>query len=214
VDTTLAELLIESLQMDFAFVRLCEPAVNRSTEVMRGSAWKAFPEWIQEHRAEIGRISRKEIILSGGDSDDSCRGLVIPIGLGGERGFIAVASADPDFPDQFDQQLLSVAANCAATAFRNAHLINELRNAQKVLRDREHELRTARDELETKVAERTSELRRSERELRDAVDTIPAVVWGAMPDGSNTYVNRRFLEYAGMLAEQLAGSGWHAATHR
>lgn len=34
----LAELLIESLQMDFAFVRLCDPAVNRSTEVMRGSA--------------------------------------------------------------------------------------------------------------------------------------------------------------------------------
>src|ERR1700751_1635828 len=60
----LAELLIEWLQMDFAFVSLCDPTVTRATEVMRGSAWKAFPEWIQEHRAELGRISRKEIILN------------------------------------------------------------------------------------------------------------------------------------------------------
>src|SRR6266704_3139927 len=54
---------------------------------------------------------------------------------------------------------------------------------------------------------------RAEQELRDVVDTIPAIVWSALPDGSNTYVNSRFVEYSGMSAEQLAGSGWHAATH-
>jgi transposase InsO family protein len=37
------------------------------------------------------------------------------------------------------------------------------------------------------VAERTSELRRSERELRDVIDTIPAMVWSTLPDGTNTY---------------------------
>jgi PAS domain-containing protein len=82
-----------------------------------------------------------------------------------------------------------------------------------VQRDRKQELPTARDELEIKVAERTSELRRSERELRDVVDTIPAIVWSALAYGSNAYVNSRFVEYAGMSAEQLAGSGWHTATH-
>ena len=76
-----------------------------------------------------------------------------------------------------------------------------------------HELRKARDELETKVAERTAELIRSERELRDLLDSIPATVWSAQPDGSNSYVNRRFSEYCGMPPEQIAGSGWHAATH-
>ena len=55
--------------------------------------------------------------------------------------------------------------------------------------------------------------KRAEQELRDVVDTIPAIVWSALPDGSNTYVNSRFVEYSGMSAEQLAGSGWHAATH-
>jgi formate hydrogenlyase transcriptional activator len=72
---------------------------------------------------------------------------------------------------------------------------------------------TERRSAEIKVEERTSELRRSERELRDVIDTIPAIAWSALPDGSNSYVNSRFVKYCGMLPEQIAGSGWHAATH-
>jgi formate hydrogenlyase transcriptional activator len=57
------------------------------------------------------------------------------------------------------------------------------------------------------------ERKRAEQELRDIVDTIPAVVWVALPDGSNTYANRRFVEYSGMVPAQTAGSGWRAAAH-
>jgi PAS domain S-box-containing protein len=133
--------------------------------------------------------------------------------LAGSRNLIAAACDRSDFPDQIDQQLLSVAANNAATAFQNARLINELRSAQKTLREQEQELRKAHDELEIKVAERTSELRKSEKELREVIDTIPALVWRALPDGSNTYVNKRFVEYTGSSAEQVAGSGWQALVH-
>src|SRR5258706_3923568 len=72
---------------------------------------------------------------------------------------------------------------------------------------------TERRVAEIKVAERTAELRRSERELRDVVDTIPAIVWSTLPDGSNTYVNKRFVEYSGSSAEQMAGSGGQALIH-
>jgi PAS domain S-box-containing protein len=54
---------------------------------------------------------------------------------------------------------------------------------------------------------------RAEQELRDIVDTIPTMVWAALPDGSNTYVNSRYVEYSGMAATQTAGSGWRAAAH-
>src|SRR5207249_2013116 len=30
---------------------------------------------------------------------------------------------------------------------------------------------------------------------------------------ANSYVNSRFIEYCGMPPEQIAGTGWHAATH-
>jgi PAS domain S-box-containing protein len=58
-----------------------------------------------------------------------------------------------------------------------------------------------------------AELRRSEKELREVIDTIPTVAWSALPDGSNAYVNKRFVEYSGLSAEQAAGSGWKVATH-
>jgi len=45
------------------------------------------------------------------------------------------------------------------------------------------------------------------------IDTIPAIVWSTLPDGSNTYVNKRFVEYSGSSAEQTAGSGWQALIH-
>jgi len=209
----LADLLIGSLTLDFAFVRLCDPAGGQMVDVIRGDSWKGFPEWLQQRFAMLGHVSRTEIVTNVGGVEKSCCGVVIPIGVNSERGLIAAACDRSDFPDQVDQQLLSVAANNAATAFQNARLINELRTAQKALRDQEQELRKAHDELEIKVAERTSELRKSERALRDVIDAIPTIVWSALPDGSNTYVNKGFAEYSGLSAEQAAGSGWQAATH-
>jgi len=209
----LADLLIGSLKLDFAFVRLGDPIGCQAVEVLRGDGWKGFPEWLQQRFVRLGQVSRTEIVTNVGGVEKSCCGIVIPIGVNSERGLIAAACDRSGFPDQIDQQLLSVAANNAAIAFQNARLINELRTAQKALREQEQELRKARDELEIKVAERTSELRLSERELRDVIDTIPALVWSALPDGSNTYVNKRFVEYTGSSAEQTAGSGWQALIH-
>src|SRR5580704_18320128 len=161
----LADLLVGSLDLDFAFVRLRDPSGGQGVDATRGNSWKAFPEWLQQHLAEFGQICRKEIVTNISGVEESCRAVVIPIGVNSERGLVAAASDRSDFPDQIDQQLLSVAANNAATAFHNAFLIKELRSAQQALRANEQELRKAHDELENKVAERTAELRRSEREL-------------------------------------------------
>src|SRR6202162_2130545 len=56
-------------------------------------------------------------------------------------------------------------------------------------------------------------IRQQEAELRKVVDTIPALVCSTLPDGSNTYVNKRFVEYTGSSPEQTAGSGWQALIH-
>jgi PAS domain S-box-containing protein len=187
----LAKLLIGSLQLDFAFVRLCDPTGGETVEAVRGASWKAFPEWRQQRLAVSGPISCSEVVTDvGGTAESSC-GLVIPIGFNGERGLVAAASDRADFPDQIDQQLLSIAVNNASTAVRNALLVDELRRVKEALRDSQ----------------------RARRKARDMIDTIPAIVWCALPDGSNTFVNSRLVEYTGMSAEQMAGSGWQSATH-
>ena len=56
-------------------------------------------------------------------------------------------------------------------------------------------------------------IRQKEAELREVLDTIPALVWSALPDGSNAYVSKRFAEYMGSLPGQASGSGWQALVH-
>src|SRR5882724_1886367 len=197
----LADLLIESLEMKFAFVRLCDPTGSQVVEVTRGNSCRTFPEWLQQHLAEVGHISRKEIVTIAGGVEGSCRGIVIPIGVKSERGLVAAASDRSDFPNQIDEQLLSVAANNAATAFQNAYFIKELRSAQEALRDNEQELRKARDELEIKVSDRTAELRRSEGELRQMLDLAPQMIGVLGPRRDRLHANRVALAYYGVTLE-------------
>jgi signal transduction histidine kinase len=154
----LSDTLIGLLQLDFAFVRLCDPSGAGAVDVTRGTAWKRFPDWLERHLAESGRLSGKEVIPDVGGGVQPCRGVVIPIGVNADGGVVAAACDRADFPTEVDQLLLSVAANHAATAFQSARLIHERTRAEEGLRE-------ARNELEVKVAERTAELRRSEAYL-------------------------------------------------
>jgi signal transduction histidine kinase len=154
----LADTLIGLLQLDFAFVRLCDPSGAGAVDVTRGTAWTLFPDWLERHLARSDRLSRREIISDVGDGVRPCRGVVVPIGVNADDGVVAAASDRADFPTEIDQLLLSLAANHAATAFQSARLIHERTRA-------EERLHKARDELEVKVAERTAELRRSEAYL-------------------------------------------------
>src|SRR5207237_7852311 len=113
---------------------------------------------------------------------------VIPIGVDAEGGLVAAACDRADFPTEIDQLLLSVAANHAATALRMARLVDDHRRAEEALRESEQQLRKARDELETKVAERTTELQRSEAYLTEAQRLSHTGSWACVPAiGKHTY---------------------------
>src|SRR6266403_1956931 len=173
----LADVLIGSLQLDFAFVRFCDPKGGGAIEVMRGHAWKAFPEWLETHPGVVGQFSCREIVADLGGAEP-CRGVVIPIGVNAEAGLVAAACTRTDFPSEIDQMLLSVAANHAATAFQNARLRNEL-DANLA------ELRQARNELEMKVTERTADLQRSEAYLAEAqrLSHCGSLAWNVSREG-------------------------------
>ncbi len=170
----LADVLAGSLYLDFAFVRLCNPEGGTEVEVTRGGAWKAFPEWLQNHLTIAGQFSRRVIIPDLGGGAEPYRGILIPIGVNAEGGLVAAACARADFPDEIDQLLLSVAANQAVTAFHSASLADQLRKA--------------RDGLETKVVERTADLQRSETYLAEAQRLSHTGSWAWTPStGEITY---------------------------
>ena len=52
-----------------------------------------------------------------------------------------------------------------------------------------------------------------EQELRLLVETIPALVWRAGPDGNIEYVNKRVLEYFGAPLDEIIGWGWAERVH-
>ena len=56
-------------------------------------------------------------------------------------------------------------------------------------------------------------LQSDERSLSLIINTIPTFVWSARPDGYCDFLNQRWLDYAGMTAQQAAGWGWGEAIH-
>jgi PAS domain S-box-containing protein len=67
------------------------------------------------------------------------------------------------------------------------------------------------DITERKRAEEAA--RRSEQELRDLIENLPAMVFIALPGPSNAFASRRWRNYTGLSAEETTGSGWQSVIH-
>ncbi|AFL49760.1 PAS domain S-box-containing protein [Sinorhizobium fredii] len=62
------------------------------------------------------------------------------------------------------------------------------------------------DITERKRAEEAA--RRSEEELREVIETVPAMVWTALPDGRVDFINRRWQEFTGLSLEGSFAENW------
>ena len=56
-------------------------------------------------------------------------------------------------------------------------------------------------------------IRQDERELRKIIETIPAFITTANPDGSIDFYSQSLLDYTGLSREELLGRGWMTVTH-
>jgi len=57
------------------------------------------------------------------------------------------------------------------------------------------------------------EIQKSEANLRQVIDTIPALAWCNLPEGPNEFLSKSWHEYTGLSEEQSHGWGWQAAFH-
>jgi PAS domain S-box-containing protein len=60
---------------------------------------------------------------------------------------------------------------------------------------------------------RVHQFKGQEKNLRDVVETIPAMTFTTLSGGSNTFVNKRWTEYTGLSVENTSGEGWQRAIH-
>jgi PAS domain S-box-containing protein len=67
------------------------------------------------------------------------------------------------------------------------------------------------DQTERREAE--EQLRNTEKNLRTTIDTIPAYVFSALPDGTIDFASQRFLDYLGILSEAVFGFDWAILVH-
>jgi PAS domain S-box-containing protein len=56
-------------------------------------------------------------------------------------------------------------------------------------------------------------LEASEHHLRMVIETLPALVWTAMPDGEPDYINQRVVDYTGRTLENFARLRWNGILH-
>jgi PAS domain S-box-containing protein len=57
------------------------------------------------------------------------------------------------------------------------------------------------------------EIEKSKDQLRAIINTIPTTAWSTRPDGYCDFLNERWLDYAGLTAEQAQGWGWGGVIH-
>jgi PAS domain S-box-containing protein len=156
----LLDALLRMLSLDFIYARLKDPVTEVTMEVLRVAASykpSVQPEGIRQMVGDwIGGDSQKSLpALRTHLGNDDISLFPVPIGLQGEIGIIVVGSNRVDFPGQTESLLLSVAANQASIGLQEARLLSEQKRIA--------------DELEQRVAERTSGLAEANEELRKEI---------------------------------------------
>jgi PAS domain S-box-containing protein len=205
----LFDVLLGMLHLDFVYVKLTNAAGDAPIEMLRVAESRTIPARPQEVGEALGRWLGPDplrwVRQRGNPFDNGDISIVpSPLGLQGEIGVVVAGSSRPDFPAQAEKLLLSVATNQAAIGLQEARLLGE----QKRLAD----------ELDQRVARRTSELAAANDQLRLQVgllQQIPVAAWTLGPEGTPDFVNQSWLQYTGQSLDYVRSGpeAWMSAIH-
>ncbi len=186
IAASVAAALASMLDSDFVYILLPGKRDDPAIEIAR-SGKRIAADSLAAIRAALRDVSLAP-------SSEQVLAVPNPIGEGvlriasaplglGDDAIIVVGSRRSDFPTAAQRLLLGIAANEATIA------------------------------LQRWQAEADARVRQTEQELRLVIDTIPAIVWRKLPDGSADFINQRFREYLGPSAEEGLGWGWVNGIH-
>jgi PAS domain S-box-containing protein len=222
---TLLTTLLPMLDLDFAYARLNGTELDEPIEFVEiANSMKPLyspleiPELIKPWLAD--GLEKWPRFIKSTASDRSVSIVPLQLGLHSGFGLIVAGSQRPDFPEQAERLVLSVAVNQALIGLQEArtrskqeHLAIEL---DQRVSQRTTELTAANEQLKTEIEERKraeEALDESERMSRLIVDNIPGLVALLTPSGEIEMVNRQLLEYFGQTLEELRRWGTNGTVH-
>jgi PAS domain S-box-containing protein len=183
---SVAAAVASMLDSDFVYILLPGKRDDPAIEVAR-SGKRIAADSLAAIRAALRDVSltpSSERVLAVPDPIGEGVLRVVSAPIGlGDDAIMVVGSRRSDFPTAAQRLLLGIAANEATIA------------------------------LQRWQAEADARVRQTEQELRLVIDTIPAIVWRKLPDGSADFINQRFREYLGLSAEEGLGWGWVNGIH-
>jgi PAS domain S-box-containing protein len=205
------DMLMKMLSLDFAYAQLKDSTGGTSLEMARLAhertpsaqpqlIGRALNPWLSDSSPASAAPIRNPF----GDGDISV--LLLRLGLQGELGVFVAGSKRSDFPTQTERLLLNVAANQAVIGLQDTRLLSEQKRVaeeldQRVAR-RTSQLLAANDELEKEIAER----KRAEDKYRDLINASPDAICVLEADGKCVLVNPAAIELSGRSEEELIGS--------
>jgi PAS domain S-box-containing protein len=189
---TLLDSLLAMLNLDLVYVRLKELIGDGPIEmarIARSTGLPPQPQAIGEMlSARLGNDVRDWPALTRGRIGETDLSIVpMRLGLQGDIGIIVAGSHRPDFPNQTEKLLLSVAANETAIGLQGARILGEQRRVSKELdqrvEQRTAELAAANEALKKEIAERRlmeEKLRLEEKELKRSEARKAAIMDSAL----------------------------------
>src|SRR5208282_2674077 len=192
--STLLDVLVSMLRLDFAYVRLSDSINGSPVEFLQLAQRRALPPQALEIGRALDRWLANEsvnapLVVPNPAGDGEVNVAPFRLGLTDEIGVLVASSKRASFPTPTETLLLRMAANQALVALQEARQL--------------HEQKRAAEELERRVADRTAQLtaanealRESEKKYRTLFDSIDEgfCTIEVLFDKNENPVDYRFLE--------------------
>ena len=212
VTTTLLDVLVRLLDLDFAYARTADPANESPREWIRSA--DTSNRYAEAH--EVGRAlepylsgetPRETLRIANPVAEGTASIAVFHLGVQDRVGIFVAASRRSEFPTETERLLLQVATNQAAVALQEARWIEQREATVEIERTRTKAALQDSEERFRQMADSIPET------IRLIIDSTPAHIHTALPDGYIDFFNQTWLEYVGLPLANIEGWNWTCAIH-
>src|SRR5262245_29519397 len=211
VMSTLFAVLVGMLDLDFAYAR-----TDSDNESPR--EWMRSVDTIDCHAKvhEVGRAlepylsdetPKEGLRIANPLAEGTTSIAVFQLGIQDRVGVFVAGSRRSEFPTEIERLLLQVTTNQAAIAIQEARRIEQRETSVEIERTRTKAAPQDSEERFRRMADSIPET------IRLIIDSTPALIHTALPDGYIDFFNQGWLRYLGVPLENLQGWNWTSVIH-